>query len=131
MFFLFPKAIKEVPSLESEFRNITPPESVQLYEYDTFYKATLASVDGEYSTDLNVEEIFAHYDEELARRGWHYLGKHDITVEAVGREYCKGEYTASVSYYGIGYSWDYELHLRWNPYYSCSLAQKKNKLVIP
>ncbi len=97
--------------VKAEIGTLVPPTQAHLEEVGTSLKTDRASIYYRYATPLSHEQVFDYYETELHNRGWVFVSEHDITLKAVGRDYCKGKYSLSLDYYGIGYNWKYELWL--------------------
>lgn len=78
------------------------PGSVVLKE-GSFVRENGGDVYGDFSTDLNIEEVLAYYDKELKSKGWVFK-EFDIVEEwgedTGGRSarYTKGDYQAFIGY---------------------------------
>jgi len=110
-------------ALGAEYNQITPLPQAQLWDYYSSHKTNSASASGKYSTALNYEAIRSYYDTELTKHGWQFVDERNITLGAIGRIYSKGDYMASLDYYGIGYPWKYNLYVAWGSSSNCYLAE--------
>ena len=129
LFFLFhflvlsPMTKPMQGKLENEFQSIPIPSQAELVDYRTVHKTDQVNISAHYETQLSSSEIFSFYDQELPKQGWQFVEQRDITLNAVGRDYCKDDYVLSANYYGIGYEWKQELWLSWGRPTSCPIVK--------
>lgn len=109
--------------LENEFQQIPLPPKVKLVDYRSEHKTDQVNISAHYDTQLQYPDIFNFYDNELSKQGWQFVEQRDITLSAVGRDYCKNDYVLSVNYYGIGYDWKQELWLSWGRPTGCQVVK--------
>jgi len=109
--------------LENEFQHIPLPPQVKLVDYRSVHKTDQVNISAHYDTQIQYPEIFNFYDNELLKQGWQFVEQRDITLNAVGRDYCKNDYVLSVNYYGIGYDWKQELWLSWGRPIGCPVVK--------
>jgi hypothetical protein len=116
--------------LENEFKTIAPLQGAKLVSYEADNKPVQASVSARYSTDVDTEDIFKHYDEQLNQHGWRLIEKKTVTVggnDLGGKSalYCKGENAAEIYYAGqqITDGWTYEFSMSWG-IRNCEANQK-------
>lgn len=115
-----PKAKQAMAELEIEFQTITPLPNVKTVRYNASYKTSQAFVEATYSTNVNSDDIFSYYDEQLIQHGWQYYKTSRLTdwgtdLGGKSAEYCKGDYVASIQYAGnkANYGWTYAFNLSW------------------
>jgi len=118
LFFRVP-AEKQV-DLENEFKTIAPLQGAKLVSYEAGNKSVQASASARYATDVDTEDIFKHYDEQLNQHGWRLMEKKPITVGGIDLGgklvlYCKGENAAEIYYAGRQKTegWTYEFSMSW------------------
>lgn len=99
--------------LENVFQQIPLPAQTKLQDYRAVHKPDEVFVTTHYDTQLQYSEIFSFYDDELLKQGWQFAAQRDITLNAIGRDYCRNDYVFSVNYYGIGNDPRLELWLGW------------------
>ena len=109
--------------LEAEFQSIPLLSQTKRVDYRAVHKTDQVNVSAHYDTKLPYSEIFSFYDNELSKQGWQFLEQRNITLDAVGRDYCKDDYVLSVNYYGIGYEWKQELWLSWGRPTRCPIVK--------
>ena len=135
LFFLFhlivlsPKAKESQKALQTELSIIAPPKESQLEETGASHKTNHASAYNRYAISWSPEEIFNYYDVELAKHGWSVFDQRNSVV--IGKTYCKGNYTASLDYYKVGYSWKYELWLSAGQTSECEMVKGGGFAYIP
>ena len=115
-----PQAQLVMRRLEDEFKSVEPLPGATAFNYFATHKTRQALVTSNYKTNLTYKEIRAHYDAELARRGWVFYEEdamRDWGVDFGGKtaRYCKGSYRANLEYAGeqADYGWDYAFSVSW------------------
>jgi hypothetical protein len=122
-----PMADKIQHDLESEFQSVPPLPRALTTQHGSMHKTQQGIVSAAYKTALNYEGIIAHYDNELATRGWRFVNETNVIYGGEnygGRErlYCKGRYAASLQYAGgqeNEFGWTYSFALMWGPSDGC------------
>lgn len=116
-----PKAEKAQAQLEIEFKTIAPLPNATLVKYSASHKTSQALVDATYLTDINPDDIFKHYDEELKQHGWMLQGTKavkdwDRDLGGKSADYCKGDYGVELFYAGqkAHYGWTYAFSMDWH-----------------
>jgi hypothetical protein len=99
------KADESLKTLEREYTLIAPLPSASRLRYESSHKISLGSVSADYRTDKSYAQIRAHYDNELKKNGWTYVGEKPVKIwwqDYGGKEafYCKDHYTATLQYAG-------------------------------
>ena len=108
--------------LEKEFKLIMPMPHAISQNYQSIYKDQHALVEGDYLSTASYQQIRQYYIDELAQHGWQF--KQESALRDWGRDlggkeifFCKGDYTATVVYSGIGQQanagWAYALDISW------------------
>ena len=118
-----PQAIKEQKKLEIELGLLRPPVEALMVESDASHKTSQAYAMERYYLDWTPDQVFQYYDELLAQNGWLFSKQYYITYGAIGRKYCKNNYTAAVDYFEFEYEWKYEISLSWGLTSECYLQQ--------
>jgi hypothetical protein len=115
-----PNAEAKQAEVENEFHTIQPVPGSVPTELNSIYKTTRGKI-GFYNTDQSPEQIRSHYQAELSRHGWKYIGTKK--VEAFQRFsgdtqtlFCKGDTSAILFVTGqdqerLGYT--YSVALNW------------------
>jgi len=105
-----------------EFKLITPMPHAISQNYQSIYKDQHALVEGDYLSTASYQQIRQYYIDELAQHGWQF--KQESELRDWGRDlggkeifFCKGDYTATVVYSGMGQQanagWAYALDISW------------------
>ena len=118
-----PLAIEEQKNLESELALLRPPIEARLIESGASRKTSQASAFERYYLDWTADQIFEYYEAPLEQNGWRFAEQVNITYGAVGRRYCKGDYTADLDYYESGYTWKYSIWLSWGLTSECLIRR--------
>lgn len=115
-----PKAELVQGQLVDEFKSIEPPPGSRICDYRATHKPGQALVTGTVCTSLPYAGVRAHYDAELARRGWTFYEEDELRDwgrDFGGRiaRYCKGEYRAALQYDGENANdgRDYAFNVSW------------------
>jgi hypothetical protein len=116
-----PKADESLKTLEKEFILIAPVPNASRLRYESSHKVSLGSVGADYRTDKTYAQIRTHYDNELKKNGWRFVGEEPVKIwwrDYGGKEafYCKDHYTATLQYAGGSeeeFGWTYNLNLSW------------------
>lgn len=114
-------ADKRLKILENEFTQIAPLPNASQVRYESSHKINLGSVSADYGTQESYVQIRTHYDKELKKNGWTFVGARPVTIW--GRDYggkmlyyCKDHNAASLQYAGgseEGFGWTYNFNLSW------------------
>jgi len=99
--------------LEDEFQLIPLPPQTKIVDYYVVHKTDEVFVNAHYDTQLQYAEILNFYNNELSKHGWRFIEQRDITLNAIGRDYCMNDYILSINFYGIGYDQRLEVWLGW------------------
>ena len=107
--------------LEKEFAELPIPPGVTVEHHSAIAKATHGTVESSYQGNLPYEQVRAHYDTELGRRGWVFRERHPLKTWGKDLEqsetiYCRGEQSAIIFWtgtlhaavgfrYGLNFSW--------------------------
>ena len=115
-----PEAKQAYTQLQIEFKTIAPLPNASVVKDDSSYKESNALVGATYSTDINADDIFKYYDEQLKQHGWKSQGTKavkDWGTDLGGKsaDYCKGDYAAELQYAGqqANYGWTYAFGMSW------------------
>jgi hypothetical protein len=109
-------------SLEMELARINPIPGSALTSEASYLKPRSALIVKRYVASMSFERIRAYYDSELSSQGWRFDSEEELSWhgEPPGkvRTYCKGEYAATLEYFGAGdeAGWDFTLNLSWGVY---------------
>jgi hypothetical protein len=91
--------------LEKELAELPIPSGVTVGHHSSIAKSTSGLVGNSYEGNLTYEQVRAHYDRELAQRGWVFREQHPLTRwgENVGQSetiYCRGNQSANIFWTG-------------------------------
>jgi hypothetical protein len=122
------RAIRRAPvtqaEVETELNQIATPSGATVTQHSISNKWTQGVIGNYYRADLSYQQIRAHYDTELARRGWTF--QKQVPLTSWGKDmgesqtfYCKGDHTADIYFTGreeprLGYR--YALDISWGLY---------------
>src|SRR5262249_14882781 len=116
-----PKAQMVQTRLRQELESVMPLPGAVTGERSGLYQPRRAWIGRRYTTTASYTQIRAYYDVELTRRGWSFHREYRTwdwfrDLGGIKVEYCKGPYTASLSYAGdrADYGWIFSLDLTWN-----------------
>jgi hypothetical protein len=115
------EADASLKTLEKDFTLITPLPGAARLRYESSHKGSLGSVSADYRTAQSYLQIRTHYDDELKKTDWIFVGEKPVKIwwhDYGGKEafYCKGRYTATLEYAGQSeaeFGWTYNLNLSW------------------
>src|SRR6266853_984284 len=74
------KADESLKTLEKEFILIAPVPNASRLRYESSHKVSLGSVGADYRTDKSYAQIRAHYDNELKKNGWTFVGEKPVKI---------------------------------------------------
>ena len=121
LFVKLPQAVKEQRRLEYELRLLSPPAEASLIEHYASHKTSQADAMESYSLDWTADQVFTYYDGVLTQNGWRFSKQYGSTYGAIGRRYCKDNYTATVEYDESAHKWRYGVWLDWGLTSECYL----------
>ncbi|MFS8085644.1 MAG: hypothetical protein ACMG6H_08445 [Acidobacteriota bacterium] len=115
-----PEADERLKTLEKEFSLIAPLSDASRLRYESSHKVSLGGVGADYRTDKTYAQIRGHYDNELKKNGWRFVGEEPVTIwwhDYGGKEvsYCKDHNTATLEYSGEWEEagWTYSFNMSW------------------
>jgi hypothetical protein len=103
--------------LETTAYTIIPPSQSTRLFCESANKIDNAYVECFFKTDLAHDQIEEYYTNVLSVQGWIYAGTNtvpDTPKNLRSSIYCKGRYTAVISYRPVGYPYSYSLSMSWN-----------------
>ncbi len=113
--------------IEREFQTISALPLALAVQHGSMHKTQQGITSAAYKTKSSYEVIRAHYDNELASRGWRFVSEDKVIYDGKdygGKErlYCKGRYPANLQYAGRQereFDWTYSFGLTWGPSDGC------------
>lgn len=116
-------SLRTKAQLEKEFLELPIPPGITIEHHSATAKTTRGNVESSFNGNLSYEQVRAHYDTELGRRGWVFreqnplktFGKDLAQSETI---YCRGDRAAIIFWtgalhrdvgflYGLSFSWGY------------------------
>lgn len=99
---LYPITGSQQQATIDQFNQLPQLPNARRTPYEVGHKPDEVYVHAGYSTDKDYSDHPESLDAAFLGRGWQVSSDRQIT--APGRDYCKGDYSASVTYYGAQYT---------------------------